>query len=128
MKRMLFFSLIFIFSALTVCAQEVKKEEKAAVPEGMEIVKSGDVSVLVPKGTKVRYEGSLLVTESIGEYTGRKFSEVEERLKNEEAKADELNNKVEDLQKQVTMLMEKNQKLRQALEVLPVEQKKEEPK
>ena len=54
--------------------------ESAPIPPGMEIVRSGDVSVVVPKGSQLRKMNDMFIIESPEEYAARKFEVVEHRL------------------------------------------------
>ena len=82
---------------LAECYEEDgKKVSDVVMPDSMEIVKEGDVNVMVPKGGQVRKESSFLIKEDADEYASRRFSEMEiylREIKNEiEAQKKELNN------------------------------------
>ncbi len=89
--------LILLFSAVFVIAGE--EEGKVKIPEGMELIKSGTVNILVPKGAKVTKARGMVIVEDIGAYTGRRFMEMQERLEEIEAKEEELGKEVEQLKK-----------------------------
>ncbi|MDP3790743.1 MAG: hypothetical protein Q8R38_01715 [Candidatus Omnitrophota bacterium] len=48
-----------------------------SVPDSMEVIKEGDVNVLVPKGGQLKQESSFLVKEVPDEYASRKFIAME---------------------------------------------------
>jgi len=54
--------------------------EVIQIPPGMEVVKQGDVNVVVPKGSQLRKINDLFLIESAEEYAARKFEVVERRL------------------------------------------------
>lgn len=98
MKKIYLFLLIFvfIFSTPFLIAQEDKREE---VLPGMEIMEVGQTKILVPKDTKMRKKGGLIILENIGEYVARRILDVEERLAEVEAKEEELRREVEQFKK-----------------------------
>ncbi|MBU3933377.1 MAG: hypothetical protein KKH11_01760 [Candidatus Omnitrophica bacterium] len=80
MKKVGFLILIVVsvFSAILVIANENGKKEE--VPEGMEVLKAGNVRVIVPKGTKIDQKGNLITVEGISAYSARRFLEIEGRF------------------------------------------------
>lgn len=50
------------------------------MPDTMQIVKEGDVGVVVPRGGRIRKESSFMVKEDPEDYASRKFSESETRF------------------------------------------------
>jgi len=109
MKDTGFLILVFIlvFSATAIAAEKDKEKE---IPPGMEIVSAGDGhEMMVPEGTKIRKEGSVLIVENIGEYVARrlrniqeqimKMAELEERILKIEANEEALKKEVEGLKK-----------------------------
>lgn len=94
---------LFTLALPLVYSQENNEEEKIQVPAGMEILKIGkrkDLTILVPKGTKVTQESNVLMVEGIGEYSARRFEEIEARFKNLEVKLEDLKNQIEQLKKE----------------------------
>lgn len=88
MKKSAFLFLIplFIFYAFYCIAKEDKKEEITA---GMEIIQVGDGQRLcVPKGTKTKKIGAQLILEDNSEYVAKKFSEIEDDVKELRAKVE----------------------------------------
>jgi hypothetical protein len=67
------------------------------VGPGMQVVKHGNISVIVPKGASVRQEGGQLMIEDIGDYTGRRFEEMDQRLAVMEETQAELREKIDQL-------------------------------
>ncbi len=88
------FLAVLVFFAKSAHAQDENvrgsewTSEDVSIPEGMEIVKQGDVNVLVPKGGKILKKGGISVLESPDEYAARGFSERDARLNKIEAKID----------------------------------------
>lgn len=89
-------TIILICLPLIAFAEEYEKEQ---VPDGMELIQAGTVRILVPKGARVKREGSLIIVEDLGEYVGRKFLEMEERFAKFEEKEEELRKEIEELKK-----------------------------
>lgn len=95
----LFLILLFIFYAFYSIAKEDKKEE---IPAGMEIIQVGDGQRLyVPKGTKTKRIGAQLILEDNSEYTAKKFSEIEDDIKELQAKIEEQNLEIVQLKKTI---------------------------
>jgi hypothetical protein len=94
MKRISLFLivLVILLSPPLLCAEE----DDGYPPAGMEIIKIGDTSVVVPKGTRIRKEGDLNVVEDISEYASRRFVDVEDRFERIEANHDKLKRSVKD--------------------------------
>jgi len=67
---------------LNLCAQDKAKDE---APVGMEYIMVGDARILVPKGTHIRKQGDLNVVEDVGQYSSRKFVDIDARLDKLEA-------------------------------------------
>jgi len=98
MKRInLLVIFIFFSSILLVYAQEYEKEEVMEPPQGMEILKVGNLNLMVPKGAQVRKKGSLIIVESTSEYVARKFLNVEERLAEIEAGQEDFRKEIMEL-------------------------------
>lgn len=93
----LFLVALFIFCALPGIAKEDKKEE---IPAGMEIIQVGDGQRLyVPKGTKTKRVGAQLILEDNSEYTAKKLSEIEDDIKELQAKVEAQNLEIAQLKK-----------------------------
>ncbi len=115
MRRVSFLIILIVacvFSAILVIAKENGKEEE--VPEGMEVLRAGNVRVIVPKGTKVSQKGNLITVEDISAYSARRFLEIEgrfteteERLAEVEAREEELREEVEQLKKALDEIYKK---------------------
>lgn len=95
----LFLIPLFIFYAFYSIAKEDKKEE---IPAGMEIIQVGDGQRLyVPKGTKTKRVGAQLILEDNSEYTAKKFSELEDDIKELQAKVEAQALEIERLKKAI---------------------------
>lgn len=51
------------------------------IPPGMEVIKEGDVNVVVPKGSRLRRQDNVMLIETADEYASRKFEDTDERFK-----------------------------------------------
>jgi hypothetical protein len=81
-KKKIYLALIPVFTFLLFTyyecnAEEYKKNENVSVPSNMEIIKEGDVNVLLPKGSQLQKDSSFLITEPPDGYAARKFLEIE---------------------------------------------------
>jgi hypothetical protein len=47
---------------------------------GLEVIKTGGLNILAPKGSKIRRRGSLIILEDPAEYLSRKFDDIDKRL------------------------------------------------
>jgi hypothetical protein len=74
-------ALIMFFCSNGNGFSEEKNSQGFTIGPGMEIKKIADVNLLVPIGTQVRQEGSLIVVETTGEYAARKFIDIDSRFK-----------------------------------------------
>ena len=89
----LFFCLVFISGS--VSAQETEEE----IPPGMEKIHIGQTEVVVPKDSKMRKEGGLVVLENTSEYVARRLYAFDIRLTELEARQEKLSKEVENLKK-----------------------------
>ena len=71
------------------------------IPPGMEVIKEGDVNVVVPKGARLRRQSSVMLIETADEYASRKFEETDERFKKIENKLASQQKELEDLKSAV---------------------------
>lgn len=97
LNLLLFLFLIFVFSVQS--GTTAKEDKKEYIPPGMEIIQIGNARHRVPKGTKMRKEGGLIVLEGNSEYMARKLSCIEERLTGLEKQIEELKKAVDEIQK-----------------------------
>ena len=72
---------------------------KYSVGGGMELIQVGGTNIVAPQGTRVTKEHGMVVYEDMGEFLGRRFSEIEERLA-----------KVEETQKQLKETLQRLEK------------------
>lgn len=87
--------IIILFSTITFAsAGEYDTESKVNIPPGMELKKSGDVNVLIPKGATLQKVSDLFVIESASEYSARKFEEMESRMNKIETDIESLKSEV----------------------------------
>ncbi|MBU0881042.1 MAG: hypothetical protein KKE81_02465 [Candidatus Omnitrophica bacterium] len=70
---------------------EVNAEASDQLRPGMKLMKVGGINMLVPEGTKFYKQGAQVKMEQAGEYSARRFKEMDERL----SKTDERIMKVE---------------------------------
>lgn len=70
--------LLCLLPVLSECEEDgYSKIGDVSVPDSMEVIKEGDVNVLVPKGSRLKKESSFLVKEVADEYASRKFADVD---------------------------------------------------
>ncbi len=70
-------SILVLTAILTITA----KAEEVIVPPGWELIRIQGVRYLVPKGTKIRKRGGvILLTEVVNEYLANRFVEFDKRL------------------------------------------------
>lgn len=74
------------------------------ISDSMDVVKEGDVNVMVPKGGQLRKESSFLVKEDADEYASRKFINLEARFSQLEKEVASQKKKIETLQETVDKL------------------------
>lgn len=91
------YAVIFFTGVYLFAAYEEKPENGISIPPGMEIIKSGDVNLLVPKGAVLSRVNDLIVLEGAEEYSARKFMIVEERLARIEEELKELKGMIRSL-------------------------------
>jgi flagellar capping protein FliD len=86
---------------VTILAPLGKKveQDKIRVGAGMELTQFGGLNIIAPKGTKIYKEGSQILYEDLGEFLGRKFDEIDNRLGQIEKKQEELKSQLEELKK-----------------------------
>lgn len=101
--------LFFIFSALSGYAQENEIGERTELSPGVEVIKVGPTNIIVPKGATVTKKDGMLLIEDIGQYTGRRFEAVEERLSQIEATQEDLRKELEGLKSERILELETNQ-------------------
>ncbi len=96
MSRVLgvFAACVFLFIASTVFAAQ---EDRQSVPEGMELVKVGEHSVFVAKGTKIIRKGSQLILEPPDEFVARKILSLESDLAALKAGQEDLAKQIQDV-------------------------------
>ena len=70
----------------------------------MQVIKTGDTNILVPKGGKPYIEPGRIYLESSDEYSARKFQDTESRIKKIEVKLDSLENDVEAIKQVVSKI------------------------
>ncbi|MGE5197280.1 MAG: hypothetical protein ACM3IL_02115, partial [Deltaproteobacteria bacterium] len=93
MKKIFPLILIFAISLVLSGADDYGDQQQPQpyqLAPGMEIKKIGDVNLVVPVGTRVHQEGSLVVVEPLDEYTARKFIDIEKHFAALEARQQEL--------------------------------------
>jgi len=81
---------IFVLSALFIKTPSAysqyygKRRGKEDVSPRMETIKIQNVRYLLPKGTQIHKRAGVITFEGPGEYTARRLSDLEERLKESE--------------------------------------------
>ena len=82
MKKNIIISLfICILSIGPACAEEGSSDGgDVIIPSGMEVIKEGDVNVVVPMGGRLRKQDSVMLIETADEYASRKFADTDNRF------------------------------------------------
>ena len=80
----------------------------AAPPPGMEVKNVGGINVIVPQGTRVHKEGSQIVYEDLGEYLGRRFYELTERLETLRGEQEKQSALLSQLQQEIEKIRERD--------------------
>ena len=97
MKKLILHSLFILFFCFLgpLCAQQDKEESD----QGMELIRVGTTSVMVPKDSKMRKERGMTVLESADEYVARSIKEMDERLRVFDERINEIEAQVQQLNK-----------------------------
>jgi hypothetical protein len=91
------------FHFINVTEHDAKEPDFELGP-GMEVVKIGRANIIVPKGTKVENKGSWIKVEDLGDYLGRSFDAMDNRLKKLEATQEEIVKSLEKLSSSIEEL------------------------
>jgi hypothetical protein len=83
------------------------KESATNIPSGMELRKVGSLSMIVPEGTQVSKNGSLVVMEGPDEFAARNIYEMKGRLMALEARQQDIEKELSDLKEAVSKLQKK---------------------
>ncbi len=75
----------------------VNPDNAAELQPGMELMKIGGINMVVPKGTQFYKEGAQVKMEEAGEYSARRFKEMDDRLQKIEAKQRKMETEIEKL-------------------------------
>ena len=67
-----------------------EENTNSSVPEGMEVVSVKGHDLLVPKGSKVELNGSLLAVEDASKYMSRMFADMDMRFKKAEKQSQDM--------------------------------------
>lgn len=81
-KIIIILSFICIISVSPAYGEEESPDSgDVIIPPGMEVIKEGDVNVVVPKGGRLRRQDSVMLIETADEYAARKFEDTDDRFK-----------------------------------------------
>jgi len=80
------------------------------IPPGMEVIKEGDVNVVVPKGGQLRKQDSVMLIETADEYASRKFADTDDRFEKIEKELETQKKELGDLKGAVKKLEEDGRK------------------
>lgn len=83
------------------------KESAKNIPPGMELRKVGSISMIVPEGTQVSKNGSLVVMEGPDEFAARNIYEMKGRLMALEARQHDIEKELNSLRETVLKLQKK---------------------
>ncbi len=92
---LLFICTLFISPAYG--ADESSDSGDVVIPPGMEVIKEGDVNVVVPLGGRLRKQDSVMLIETADEYASRKFADTDDRFKKIEKELKAQKKEFEDL-------------------------------
>ncbi|MFA5143419.1 MAG: hypothetical protein WC522_04540 [Candidatus Omnitrophota bacterium] len=82
-------------------AEAITRESISRVRPGMEVKKIGGLNLMVPEGTKFYREGAQIRMEEEGEYSARRFKEMDARLQKVENKVRGIETGMEELRKNI---------------------------
>ena len=74
------------------------------IPPGMEVIKEGDVNVVVPKGGRLRKQDSVMLIETADEYASRKFADTDDGFKKIEKELETQKKELETQKKELEYL------------------------
>lgn len=102
MDKMFFCIAVLFFLAFSVmplswAEESLKKIGDVSVPENMDSIQEGNVSVLVPKGGMLEKKSSFMVTEPPDQYVARRFLEFEESFKRIDKELEEQKRELKEL-------------------------------
>ena len=83
-----FMCILFISTAYG--EEESSDSGDVIIPLGMEVIKEGDVNVVVPKGGRLRKQDNVMLIETADEYASRKFADTDDRFKKIEKELERL--------------------------------------
>jgi len=111
-KNIIFLILVLIFCACFSYAEAGDYADDAAAseaPAGMKIEKVGDLNLRLPKDAEVRRtgKGGLLDVETIDEYAARKLEEMESRVDSLEKSQEKLAEEIKRLKEVLNQLQNK---------------------
>lgn len=87
----------FLLLTLSIAIDGHAASQDLSMPDTMQIVREGDVGVMVPKGGKVRKESSFMVKEDPEDYASRRFSESDGRFERIEKEIAAMKEEIESL-------------------------------
>jgi len=103
-----FICILFISSAYG--AYENSNNGDINIPPGMEVIKKGDVNVVVPKGGRLRKQNKVTLIETADEYASRKFEDADKRFQRIEKELEAQKKEIEDLKRAVNKTEEDGRK------------------
>jgi len=110
-KIIVILSFISILLISTAYGEEKRPDSgDIIIPPGMEIIKEGDVNLVVYKGSRLRKQGDVIIPEPPDEYVSRKFEDTDDRFKKVEKKLETQKKEIGDLKSAVKKLEEDGRK------------------
>jgi len=88
---------IILFTVSAYAESEYDTQSDIRVRPGMQVIKTGDTNILVPKGGKPYTEPGRIYMESSDEYSARKFQDTENSIK-------KIDRDIEDLKKDMEVI------------------------
>lgn len=90
--------------------EENSDNSNLIIPPDMEVIKEGDVNLVVYKGGRMGKQNDVIIPESPADYSSRKFLDTEEHFKKIEKELEETEKELEDLKSAVKKLEEDGRK------------------
>lgn len=96
-----------LFTDPAYCEEQSSDNGGVGIPPGMEMIKEGDVNVVVPKGGRLRKQDSVMLIETADEYASRKFEDADGRFEKIEKELEACKKEIGDLKSAIKKLRRK---------------------
>ena len=92
---------VFALDEKMEATKEKETKSQVKISPGMMLWKRGDTSILIPKGGKLKREGTMVFIESDSEYSSRNFQEARRRFRKIEKKQRKMEKELAELKKKI---------------------------